>query len=42
MTLFLMLVCFAVVVRSAFNHLNYLEIDTEYILSSSRRANEFC
>jgi len=37
MTVLLMTLCFAVVIRSAFNHLRYLGIDADYLVSVGRR-----
>jgi len=37
MTVFLLTLCFAVVIWSAFNHLRYLGIDADYLISGGRR-----
>jgi len=37
MTVFLLILCFAVVIWSAFNHLRYLGIDADYLISGGRR-----
>jgi len=38
MNLFLLIVCFAVVIWSAINHLKYLSINIEYFRDGGRRS----
>jgi hypothetical protein len=42
MTVFLLTLCFAVVIWSAFNHLRYLGIDADYLISGGRRLQSLC
>jgi len=42
MSLVLLLVCFTVVIWSAVMHFSFLEINTEYVLSSRLRTKSLC